>query len=54
MMIWSGWGILVYVIGLVCFFGMSAIVGEHYMDAHGWPKAVALFVSAALVTALGL
>lgn len=54
MLIWSGLGILVYVIGLVCYFGMNAIVGEQYMDSHGWPKSVALFVSAILVTGLGL
>ena len=54
MMIWSGWGILVYVIGLACYFGMNALVGERYMDSRGWPTAVALFVAAILVTALGV
>ena len=53
MIVWSGLGFLVPLIAIGCIFVMNQIVGEATFNGFGWPKTVALFVSAAIVTALG-
>jgi len=53
MIVWSGLGFLVPLIALVCIFVMNQLVGDATFHGFGWLKAVALFVSAVLVTLLG-
>ncbi len=53
MIIWNGLGFLVPLIALACIFVMNQIVGDATFNGFGWPKSVALFVSAILVTILG-
>lgn len=54
MIVWNGLGFLVPLIALVCIFIMNQIVGNATFNGFGWPKSVALFISAVLVTLLGL
>jgi hypothetical protein len=58
MIIWSGWGFLVLVIGLACFILTEMSVGslmqdDRYFRAHGWPKFVAGAVAAVLTWFIG-
>jgi hypothetical protein len=54
MIIWSGWGFLVALIGVGSFFGTQLVVNslmqdDQFYQTNGWPKLVA-FVVAALIT----
>jgi homospermidine synthase len=53
MIIFSGLGLLVPLIVLVCVWIGSAICGQQYWKAHPGAASAALMVAAALVTALG-
>jgi hypothetical protein len=59
MIIWTRWGILVILIAAVCFVSMELLVREIFQDhkyyqEHGWPKALASWLSAAILWPLGL
>lgn len=53
MLIWRGWGILVFVLGLapalLVQLAGDAVLGQGYYVAHRWPKFVALALGAGLV-----
>jgi hypothetical protein len=58
MIIWSGWGFLVAVIGIGCFFVTqlvvnSAMQNDQYYQANGWPKLVAFVVAAIIIWPIG-
>ena len=58
MILWTGWGILVVVIFVLCFFGIGiatmAIFNDvSYYDTHGWPKLAAFFISGTIVWVFG-
>jgi hypothetical protein len=58
MIIWSGWGFLVAVIGFGCLLltevGIEAIKNDdQFYQDHGWPKSLAFLVAAAIVWPLG-
>lgn len=52
MIIWQGFGIMVFVIVFACSLVANlitnAVVGPGYYDSHKWPLAVSLMVSAAV------
>ena len=53
MIIWSGLGFVVALIGAVCLMAMDALTGALFNDAnyfatHGWPKLVALAAAGGL------
>jgi hypothetical protein len=59
MIIWSGFGFLVAIIGfgslvLTEVITKSSFHDETYYQTHGWPKLVAFWVAAALVYLVGL
>jgi hypothetical protein len=58
MIIWSGFGFLVAVVGFGCLILTElmtrAAFDEKYYQAHGWPKLAGIWVAAALVYVLGL
>jgi hypothetical protein len=58
MIIWSGLGFLVVLIGFACALLVSLIVGavtqdSHYWEAHGWTKLLGMWLAAGLVWPLG-
>ena len=58
MIIWSGWGILVLVIGFASFLltqvGVDSMMqDDQYYRTHGWPKLVGFVVAAVLTWLLG-
>ncbi|MCI0459403.1 MAG: hypothetical protein L0Z62_20830 [Gemmataceae bacterium] len=58
MIIWSGWGFLVAVIGLACLVATqlgvnAAMQDDQYYQTNGWPKLVGLFLVAALLWPVG-
>ena len=58
MIIWSGFGILVALVGFGCLILTEVVTraafDEKYYQAHGWPKLAGFWVAAALVYVLGL
>jgi hypothetical protein len=58
MIIWSGWGILVAVIGFACFVLTEFAVGsvmqdDRYYRNNGWPKLVGFAVAAVITWFVG-
>lgn len=58
MIIWSGWGIVIGLIGVACLvatnFAVNAAMGDdHYYQANGWPKLLALWLAALVSAPLG-
>lgn len=58
MIIWSGWGFLVAVIGFGCLFVTQRIVNsamqdDRYYQTNGWPKLLALVVAALIIWPVG-
>ncbi|MBW3542418.1 MAG: hypothetical protein KY476_19305 [Planctomycetes bacterium] len=58
MIIWSGWGFLVAIIGFGCLVATEVIVegafrDDQYYQAHGWPKMVAFTIAAVIVGVVG-
>ena len=58
MIIWSGWGFLVAVIGFGCLMLSelsveAAMKDDRYYQEHGWPKLVAFLAAAIIVWPLG-
>lgn len=58
MIIWSGWGFLVGVIGFACFLLTeiaveAALQDDQFYQDHGWPKLVGFVVAAAIICPLG-
>ena len=58
MIIWSGWGFVVAVIGIGCLLltelGVEAAMkDDQYYQNNGWPKLVALLIAAVIVWPLG-
>src|SRR3954451_23368859 len=58
MIIWSGLGFLVAVIGFGCLLATEFLVeaafhDDRYYQAHGWPKSVAFAVAAVIVGIVG-
>lgn len=55
--IWSGWGILVFVFTLLSLVvaqaGTNALLGARTYEAAGWPKAVAALIAAAAIWVVG-
>jgi hypothetical protein len=58
MIIWTGWGFLVLVIGVGCCFATQLIVDsafrDGYYEANGWPKLVGLAAAALIIWPVGL
>jgi hypothetical protein len=58
MIIWSGSGILVAIVGFGCLALTEVItrttLDEKYYQAHGWPKLAGFWIAAALVYFLAL
>ena len=58
MIIWSGYGFLVVVITFGCSlalnFAFNARFGAGYYEAHKWPLAISLLMSAAICWVLGM
>src|SRR5262249_29792336 len=58
MIIWSGWGFLVAVVGFGCFLlteiGVGAVMrDDQYYQNNSWPKLVAFLAAAVIVWPLG-
>lgn len=57
MIIWSGFGILVFVFAIGCSLAVNLLVsplfGDEYYRTHGWPLALALAVAGALSWRVG-
>ena len=58
MIIWSGLGFLVAVVGFGCVLGAeflteAAFNDDQYFQSHGWPMLVAFLVAGAIVWFLG-
>ncbi len=58
MLVWTGWGILVPVIGFICALATEAATrtftgDEAYYGEHGWLILVALFSAGVIVFFLG-
>jgi hypothetical protein len=58
MIIWSGLGFLVAVIGFGCLLATEALVeaafhDDRYYQTHGWPKLVAFTFAAVIVGIVG-
>jgi hypothetical protein len=58
MIVWSGFGFLVAVVGVGCSLltqlGLAAAMhDDKYYENNGWPKLLALLVAAAIVWPLG-
>jgi hypothetical protein len=59
MIIWSGLGFVVAIIGFGCLLLTEVITrssfhSDTYFQTHGWPKLAALWIAAALVYAVSL
>src|SRR4051794_22056437 len=53
MIIWRGWGILVFIAVFSCSLAANVVAnsvgGKGYWETHGWPLACALLVAAAII-----
>ena len=58
MIIWTGWGILVFVIGLGALVIAQAVanaaLGPQYYEHNAWPKIVAAIVAAVAIWLVGV
>ncbi len=58
MIIWSGWGILVAVVGFLCLLLTNVAVNgatqdPKYYESHGWPKLLGFCIAAAISGPMG-
>jgi hypothetical protein len=58
MVIWTGWGILIGVVGFACLIltqlGVNAAMhDDQFYQSHGWPKLVGLWIAAAVSWPIG-
>lgn len=58
MIIWTGWGILVGLIGVACLALTqlavdAAMHDDQFYQTHGWPKLLALWIAAAVNAPIG-
>lgn len=58
MIIWSGWGIVVGLVGVACLVVTQLAVNagmqsDQYYQNHRWPRLVALWVAAAVIWPIG-
>ena len=55
--IWTGWGILVFIIGLLALViaqaAANAVFGAGYYEANVWPKVAGAVVAAAVIWLVG-
>jgi hypothetical protein len=58
MIIWTGWGILIGIIGIGCLVTTQLAVNAamhdpRFYQTHGWPKLVGLLIAAAVSWPIG-